>query len=169
LDTFDSVATKLDIRDFASRYVSVEIKRKVLEAARLTGSGSNLQHWRFILIQGRANLKRLADDSTSGSWVSRANFAVIVLTNPKYGFHLLDAGRAVQSMQLAAWNYGVGSGIFTGLNKERTMKDYAIPAELTPSAVVGFGYPARKIIGKKNRRPLRELAFSEKYGESLDL
>ena len=24
---------------------------------------------------------------TSGSWVGGANFAIIILTNPKYGFH----------------------------------------------------------------------------------
>ena len=102
MDTYESIATKLDIREFSSRPVPADIKRKVLEAARLTQSGNNLQHWRFILVEGKENLKRLAGDSTSGRWVAGADFAVIVLTNPKYPFHLLDAGRVTQDMQLAA-------------------------------------------------------------------
>lgn len=169
LDTYERIATKLDVREFDSREVSTEIRRRVLEAARLTASGNNLQHWRFILTQDKDNLKRLAEDSTSGRWVAGANFAVVVLTNPKYGFHLVDAGRVIQDMQLAAWNDGVASGIYTGFNKEAMVRDFGIPAELVPSAAVGFGYPRKKIIGKKNRKPLLELAFLEKYGKRLGI
>jgi len=167
LDTYESIATKLDVREFSSRAVPAEIKRKVLEAARLTQSGNNLQHWRFILVEGKENLKRLAGDSTSGRWVAGAEFAVIVLTNPKYPFHLLDAGRATQDMQLAAWNYGVASGIFTGIDRRALARDFGIPEELNPSVVIGFGYPVKKIIGKKKRKPLGELAFQNKYGKRL--
>jgi len=167
LDTYESIATKLDVREFSSRPVPAEIKRKVLEAARLTQSGNNLQHWRFILVEGKENLKRLAGDSTSGRWVAGADFAVIVLTNPKYPFHLLDAGRATQDMQLAAWNYGVASGVYTGIDRRALARDFGIPEELNPSAVVAFGYPVKKIIGKKNRKPLSELAFQDKYGKKL--
>jgi len=168
LDTYESIATKLDIREFSSKSVPTEVKRKVLEAARLTQSGRNLQHWRFILVQRKENLKRLADDSISGKWVARADFAVIVLTNPKYPFHLLDAGRVTQDMELAAWNYGVGSGIYTGFDRRALGRDFGISEELNPSVIIGFGYPMRRIVGKKSRKSLAELAFLEKYGEKLE-
>ena len=71
------------------------------------------------MVKDKDNLKKLAEDSTSGKWVAGANFAIIVLTNPKYGFHLIDAGRVLQNMQLAAWDQGIGSGLFTGV-KEKT-------------------------------------------------
>ena len=167
MDTYESIATKLDVREFSSRPVPADIKRKVLEAARLTQSGGNLQHWRFILVEGKENLKRLAGDSISGKWVAGADFAVTVLTDPKYPFHLLDAGRATQDMQLAAWNYGVASGVFTGIDRRALARDFGIPEGLNPSVIVGFGYPVRRIIGKKNRKPLSELAFQDKYGKKL--
>jgi nitroreductase len=142
---------------------------RVLEAGRLTGSGVNKQHWRFILVQKADSVKQLAKDSTTGSWVGNASFAVIVLTDPKLGFHRLDAGRAVQDMQLAAWNSGVASGIFTGVNDEALRRDFEIPKDLHISVVAGFGYPARKITGKrKNRKPLGEVAFLDRYGSSVD-
>ena len=68
MDAFESVATKLDIREFSPKEVPREIKLKVLEAARFTGTGLNTQHWRFILIENKENLKKLAKDSTSGNF-----------------------------------------------------------------------------------------------------
>ena len=167
MDTFECIRTKLEVREFSTKDVPSEIRLKVLEAARLTGTGLNTQHWRFILVDNKQNLKKLAEDSTSGNWVAGANFAVIVLTNPKYNFHLIDAGRVLQNMQLAAWNNGVGSGLFTGIREEKFRSDFRIPKELSPTVIVGFGYKARELTGKrKNRLPLDKLVYYEKYGNS---
>jgi len=168
MDAYDCVVSRLDIRKFDSRTVPTEVKRKVLEAARMTGSGMNVQHWRFILVEKRENIRKLAEDSLTGKWVDGANFAVIVLTDSKYGFHLIDAGRAAQDMQIAAWNYGVASCIFTGINKEALQRDFNIPKDLNPSIIVAFGYPTTKLSGRKNRKPLRELAFLETYGNDIE-
>ena len=69
------------------------------EAARLSGTGLNTQHWLFILVDNKQNLKTLAEDSTSGSSVRGANFAIIVLTNPEYNFHLISTEYAVGCME----------------------------------------------------------------------
>jgi len=167
LDAYEAVASKLDVSEFSPKPVPSEVKLKIMDAARLTGSGMNNQHWRFVLIQGRERLKVLAKDSTTGRWVEGADFAVIVLTNPKYGFHLIDAGRALQSMQIAAWNFGVASRIYTGINREGLERDFGVPKDLNPSAVLGFGYPARKVIGKKNRKLMSEIAYLDHFGSPL--
>ena len=168
MDTQKTILTKLDIRQYDAKKVPAEVKQRVLEAARSAGTGMNKQHWKFVLVQDKESVKQLAADSTSGGWVAGANFAVIVCTDPTLGFHLLDAGRAVQDMQLAAWDQGVISGIYTGFKEEKMRKDFAIPSNLKPSAVVGFGYPTKKIIGKKNRMPLSELAFVDKFGNKFE-
>jgi len=168
MDTYDCIRTKLDVREFDSKPVPAEVKLKVLEAARLTQSGMNSQDWRFILVQDPTRIRVLANDSTTGQWVSGANFAVIVLINPKFGFHLIDAGRAVQDMQLAAWNYGVVSRVFTGVKESELRRDFAIPQNLAHAITAGFGYPVKKILGKKNRHQLNEVAYLEKYGNPLE-
>jgi nitroreductase len=165
MDAFECITTKRDVREFSSQNISAEIKSKILEAARLTGSGLNTQHWRFVVIEEKNNLKKLAEDSTSGGWVSSANFAVIILTNPRHKFHMIDAGRVVQDMQLAAWNYGVASCLFTGVQDEKLRTDFGIPEDLNLTLIVGFGFSAKQISGKrKNRMPLNELVYYEKYG-----
>ncbi|MCD6036577.1 MAG: nitroreductase [Nitrososphaeraceae archaeon] len=123
MDTFESIATKLEVREYSPQDIPSDIRLKVLEAARLTGTGLNTQHWRFILVENKDNLKKLAEDSTSG--------------------------------------------LFTGLKEGKLRNDFVIPKELSPTIIVGFGYPARKLTGKrKNRLPLDELVHYEKYGNS---
>lgn len=172
MDAYDCIVTKLEVREFdADIDVASEIRLKILESARLTGSSLNTQPWRFIVVQNVDNLKKLSDDSTSGKWVSAANFAIIVITNPYFRFHLIDAGKVVQNMQLAAWNFGVGSALFTGINEQKMREDFAIPLDYKPVIVVGFGYPKKKITGKtkkKNRLPMNELVSFEEYGMSTN-
>ncbi len=90
----------------------------------MTGSGVNSQHWRFIFVQDRQNLKNLARDSTTGKWVENCSFAVIVFTHPSLKFHQIDAGCAAQDMQLAAWNSGVVSRLFTGIDAQSFARDF---------------------------------------------
>lgn len=169
MDTLDRITTKVEVREFSGRPVPPSVKLKILEAGRMTGSSMNKQHWRFLVLQERESISRLAEDSTTGKWVGGSSFAIVILTNPAVPVYLLDVGRALQDMQLAAWDQGVGSGIFTGFDVQGLRKDFGIPDSLTPAAGLGFGYPKGKVTGKgKSRKPLGEVAFAERFGRSLD-
>lgn len=168
MDATEAIRTKLDVREFAPKSVPAEVKLAVLEAARLTQSGTNSQHWRFILVQKPENLRTMAGDSSSGKWVACADFAVVVCTDPTRSYHMVDAGRAVQDMQLTAWDHGVASGVFTGIKQEEFRRDFGVPENLSATIVVGFGYPQKRLRGRKNRKPLSEVAFLERYGNKLD-
>ena len=168
MDATEAIRTKLDVREFSDKAVPPKVKVAVLEAGRLTQSGVNSQHWRFILVQDRKNMRKLADDSSTGGWVAGADFAVIICTDPKKGYHLIDAGRAAQDMQLTAWDHGVASGLYTGFGLPQMRRDFGIPDDITPSVVIGFGYPTRRLLGRKNRKSLKEVAFLEKYGNGLE-
>ncbi len=170
MDTFECILSKFEVREFSEKHVSKEIKMKILEAARSSGTGLNTQHWRFILVEDKDNLKILANDSLSGKWIENSNFAIIILTNPKYNFHLIDAGRVLQNMQLAAWNYGIGSGLYTKVDDSKLKEDLNIPVELNPSVVLGFGYPTKNFKNnKKDRESIDKLVYKERYGEHLIL
>jgi nitroreductase len=71
-------------------------------------------------------------------------------------------------MQLSAWNTGVISGVYTGIKEDAMRKDFGFPADIKPTMVVGFGYPVKKIVGKKDRMPLSEVAFIDKFGNKFD-
>lgn len=169
MDAYDAIRTKLDVREFAQRHVDDGVQLRILEAARLTASSSNTQHWRFVLVREPHNLATLAGDSPTGPWVKGSDFAVIVGIDPRVSGSSIDAGRVVQDMQLAAWNEGVASGVYTGIRRDDLRRDFLIPGTLEPAIVVAFGYPKRKILGRKNRRPLNQVAFLERYGNDIGL
>ena len=169
MNTFECIISKVEVREFIKKEVGSEIKQRILESARQTGSGLNLQHWRFILVEDERNLSQVGLDSTSGRWIVGADFAIIILTNPTLRFHLIDAGRVAQNMQLTAWNEGVGSGLFTGIKEDKLRNDFKIPKDLTPSIILGFGYPLKPSTGKKkNRLPLNQLVYREEYGSTSE-
>jgi nitroreductase len=85
MDAYECIITKLDIREYSVQNVPSEKRQKILDAARLTGTGLNTQHWKFILVEKERIFKNF-QASTSGNWIAGANFAIIVLTNPKLNF-----------------------------------------------------------------------------------
>lgn len=167
MDALEAILTKLDVRKFSERPVDSEAKLNVLQAARHTGSSMNSQHWRFIMVQDPRSLTTLAADSTSGSWVKGSKFAIIVCIDPRVAGSVIDAGRAAQDMQVAAWSLGIASGLYTGTKPKDLRRDFGIPEDLNPAVVVGFGYPPKPLKGRKNRKPLSEVAFLEKFGSPL--
>lgn len=166
MDVFEAIETRIEIREFADRRVDEGVKRKVLDAGRLAPSGRNLQHWQFILVDDLEDVDRLASLSPSGRWVASADFAIVICTDPQYDFNKLDAGRAVTHMQLAAWEAGVGSRIFT-VDRPEVNEFLEIPDGVELTLVAGFGYPATEIRGIKDREPLDDVASRSRYGRSL--
>ena len=57
--------------------------------------------------------------------------------------------------------------MFTGVKLREVRRDFGIPEGLNPVIVVGFGYPKRKLAGRKRREPLSAIAFHERFGDPL--
>jgi len=168
MDAFEAVRTLLAVRSYQDRPVSDAVVRRIVEAGRLTGSGMNRQPWNFIVVRDREMLRKLGVVASSGPYVAQAPLAIVVATD-RSRFAASDASRAIQSMLLTAWADGVGSNWvgFGGLEKSKALLD--IPASLDVLAILPFGYPARAVgKGQKQRKALREVAHSERYGRPFE-
>lgn len=168
MEILEALRTRIEVREYADRPVDDGVKRAVLDAGRLASSGHNAQHWHFVLVDDAGRLAELGESSPTGGWVAGAAFAVAVLTDPDLDFHGIDAGRAVTHMQLAAWEHGVGSCLYT-TDAAAAEELLAVPDDTALTAVVGFGYPAREIEGIKDRDPLDAVASRGAHGRVLDL
>jgi nitroreductase len=168
MDVFEATRTLLAVRSYRDQPVPDAVVRRILEAGRLTGSGMNGQPWHFIVVRERETLRRLGTLASSGPYVAQAPLAIVVATD-RTRFAVSDASRAIQSMLLAAWAEGVGSNWvgFGGLDKVKSLLE--IPAGLDVFAILPFGYPTRTLgRGKKQRKPLREVAHRERYGRPFE-
>lgn len=169
MEVNEALKTRVEIRNYSSRGVDDKIKKEILESGRLSPSGRNTQHWRFILVDEKENIQKLKEFSKTGNWIQNADFAIIVLTDPQYSFHELDAGRAITYLQLSGWENGIGSCIYTEC-EETKMKDFFnIPDKYSINTIIGFGYPKKKIKGEKNRKPLSNIAYKEKFDTPINM
>jgi nitroreductase len=129
----------------------------------------NKQPWHFVVVQERENLRKLGAATRSGPYVADAPLAIVVAVEKASTFAVSDASRAIQSMILTAWSEGVGSNWagFGGLDEVKAM--LGVPAELDVLAILPFGYPVDPVgRGKKQRKPLKQVAHRERYGRPFE-
>ena len=168
MEVFDAVRTVLAVRQYQDKPVPPEIVRRIVEAARLTGSSMNRQPWHFIVVENPDTLQQLGALAKTGPYIAQAALAIVVAIE-RTTFSVSDGSRAIQSMILTAWADGVGSNWvgFRGLDEVKSM--LRIPDELEILAIIPFGYPARRIgKGKKKRTSISEVAHRERFGQSFE-
>ena len=93
---------------------------------------------------------------------------IVAFEKDKGDFGISDASRAIQSMMLAAWADGVGSN-WTGFagRLDNVREQFGLPETYTVLAVMPLGYPKRKVIGRKKRKPLNEVVSAEHFGQPV--
>jgi len=167
MDVFKAVQTVLAVRSYLDKPVPQDVVLRIVEAGRLTASSMNRQPWHFIVIDNRDTLRQLGEVARTGPYIAQAPLAIVVAIE-KTTFAVSDASRAIQSMVLTAWSEGLGSNWvgFLGLTEVNAL--LGIPESLDVLAILPMGYPAKTLgKGKKQRRPLSEVAHKERFGQSF--
>ena len=162
MDAYRAVVDKRDQRAFLSKPLPEESLRRILQAARMTGSSKNVEPNRLVVVRDRERLAVLAGIGAFAKFLANAAAVIVIAqTQP----HEFDAGRCAQNMMVAAWNDGIGS-CPAHLPEAEVAKLLGIPAEMHVNRVIGFGYvdPARASAPKsvaRTRKPLDELVHWE--------
>lgn len=169
MDVYNCIKTRRTVRDFEAKTVSNDLVHKILEAARWAPSSSNTQPWHFVLIDDNEILKSLGTIATQGPFIADAAFAIAIVMEGAFRPGL-DAGRAIQQMELLAWSEGLGT-CFVGFREaEQAVKVkelLSIPSELELITVLPFGYRKEAARGKGvPRKPMSEIAHRNKFGEA---
>ena len=117
MQVFDAIRTRLTVREFKPDAVPDEVVDKLLRAGQWAASSRNLQPWRFIVITDRDTLSRIGAAASSGRFIADAPLAIAIAMDSADRPDL-DTGRAMQQMELAAWEMGLGT-CFVGLRGVR--------------------------------------------------
>ena len=169
MEVYDCIRSRRTVRNFKPDPVPNRIVNRILRAGRWAPSSSNVQPWHFIVIKEPSTLKAMGGIATQGTFIGQAPLAIaIVMENA--GRPQLDAGRALQQMELVAWSEGLGT-CFVGLRAEEqkvALKELlGIPSEMELITILPFGYREEGFTGQGvARKPMSEIAHSEKFGQS---
>src|SRR5689334_16128286 len=131
VDAYHAIASRRETRRYADTPIPADVRRRILDAGRLSGSSQNTQKWEFVVLNDRDAVSRFvyAPGNVLGAQL------VVAIAGDAAGF---DVGRAAQNMMLAAWNEGVGS-VPNGISdREAAEAHVGRPVGI----VLTFGYPA---------------------------
>jgi nitroreductase len=158
VDPYLAIASKRDERAYAETPVPADVRERILDAGRLSGSSKNRQRWEFVVVSGGAK-DRLAGAVYAPENVGSAALVVAIVGETG----AFDAGRCAQNMMLAAWGDGV-------VSCPNGVRDPDAAAEICGGdvrAILSFGYPlgsrdpasrsAEDWSARANRKPLSEL------------
>ena len=166
MDTYLAIASRRDQRRYRPEPLSDDVVGRILDAGRLAGSASNRQPWTFVVPEGRSRVEAVAETVYVPDNVLGAGLVVAVVVTGK-GPVSFDAGRAAQSMLLAAWNEGVASCPNGIAERDALHATLELGEEETPVIVLTFGLPERPRdpasrtaedwSARANRRPLGDV------------
>jgi len=161
---FECVRARVEVREFKADPIPAPIIQKILEAGRWSPSQRNRQPWHFIVIQQRDTLKQLGVLAASGPYLADAPLAIAVVTEGARA-PLIDGTRAISSMQLVAWEEGLGSCWIGSIDRAGVKQLLNLPDACELITVLPFGYPtdAAKAL-RKRRKPLEQIAHRERFG-----
>jgi nitroreductase len=173
MEAIRAIMTVRSVRHYLDKPLPEDVLHRILEAGRWTGSAKNVQPWQFIVVRNRETLVKLAACGKFAGHVRGAAAAIVVASQPGWS-GTFDAGRAVQSMMLAAWDYGIGSCIASMHDADGARAVLGVPPEWQVVAI-SFGYPQlnaprtiegkplEQVLARVGRLPLHELVHEEKW------
>lgn len=163
MQTIDCIKTRRSIRGFKEDKIPHELIGEIVEAASFAPSWKNTQTARYIFIEDRALIEKIADECVLGfeynSRTMKKAPALVAVTTVKgrsgferdgsfstsKGSHWesFDAGIAAQTFCLAAHEKGLGT-VIMGIFDERLVAEaVGISQEQSVSALIPIGYPAQ--------------------------
>lgn len=158
------------VRRFRPDPVPREVVDDLLEAARWTGSASNLQPWEIVVIRERETLEALAKVRGYAGHLANAPLGIVlVMAGEREEQETYDEGRLSERIMLAAYAHGVGSSIGWIVGEGRTAAGEILgvpPGRLVRTAI-SLGYPdekPRRARTSQARKPLTAFVYEEHYG-----
>jgi nitroreductase len=165
------------IRDFTDEPVSDEALAALADVGRWSGSSSNGQPWRFIVLREPQVLRRLAEigpPQTRACRTARAGIAIVLTDDPKRELpDAYDDGRAAERILIAATMLDLGAAI-TWIRRDvrpAVNELLGLPSDRFVRTVVAVGHPTDAARRPKSppgeaRLPREQTVFEDRWPAS---
>jgi nitroreductase len=150
METMKALITRRSIRCYEPKAVPTDVITALLRAAMQAPSAMNQQPWRFVVIDERATLDRIAVVHPYAEMTALAPLAVVVCADTtalKAPNHWpQDCSAATENLLLAAHDAGLGavwSAVYPDEAQVTIFRNLlGLPVNVIPHALVPIGYPA---------------------------
>ena len=177
MDFLNLAKSRFSARKFENRHLPQDVLDKILEAGHCAPTGCNFQPQRILVINSDESIRKLKKctkchfDAPSAllvcyckdeTWKSPYNGA---LSAP------VDAAIVTTHLMLQAFSLGVGSCWVMHFDPEAMKKEYNIPKNVEPLALLVMGYPAKDcpIHNFHNEfRPMEEVVYYDSFDNTTE-
>ena len=169
MEVFDCVRRRRTVREYKADPIPEEVVLKLLQAGRWSPSSSNSQPWHFIAVQDPDTIRKLGEIATQGPFMANAPLVMAIAVAGDAVRPQLDAGRALQQMELVAWSEGLGT-CFVGVRQaeqQKAVKELlGIPEDMELITLMPYGYRVPGARGRGiPRKPMSEIAHRDRFGQ----
>lgn len=179
MEALECIMTRRSCRKFKEEAVPHELVEEIVGVASYAPSWKNTQITRYIVIEDKEKLQRIADDCVldfeyNKKTISRCPMLVIVtMVKNRSGYEkdgsfttskgdrweMFDAGIATQTFCLAAHEKGLGSVIMGIFDEAKLAEVVSIPDGQQVAALVAVGYPVFQPEAPKRKETSELLSF----------
>jgi len=165
METWDAIRARRNVRTYLSDPVPAADLDRIAEAGWRAPSASNRQHWNFIIVTDRDQLKALSTVWQGARHIAGAAAAIaLVIPQPPDErtkvIDQYDLGQATYAIMLAAADLGIGTGHSAVGDQEKAREILGVPGDHDVAYLIGVGYPADrplKPLVKPDRLPFGEV------------
>jgi nitroreductase len=159
-------------RDFTGVPPTDQELNAILDVARWSGSSTNSQPWRFIVVRDLELIRRVAEAGAPQTRSSRTATAVIAIALPddqnRIVSHAYDDGRVAERILIAASMLGLGAGIgWVPVAVRQQIGEWlGVPDGFFVRTIMAVGHPSQaarqlKAAPGQARKPRGEVVLSE--------
>ncbi len=174
MEVIQALKGRRSIRKFTDEAVSHELIEKIIDSARFAPSWKNTQTARYVVVEDRDLISRIASEGTLGfehnKGIIEGAPALVIVTsiNKRSGYErdgsfstskgnewqMFDAGAASEAFCLSAYAEGVGSVILGIFDEKKVAEIIGLGEDRTVSALIPIGIPAEQ----PNPTPRKEIS-----------
>jgi nitroreductase len=166
MDLLEGLQTRRSIRTYTDQPVTREQLREIIRLGTMAPSGQNNQPWRFVTIQNKETLQKLALLTKYSHVIGKAAACIAVFIDKTAMYHEVkdhqSMGACLQNLLLAAHGMGLG-GVWLGeiLKSAKEVRELCgLSNDMELMAVVSLGHPAGKG-GTASRKSVEEVLLKE--------
>ena len=162
MEALECIRGRRSIREYEDRPVERDVIEEIIAAAAFAPSWKNTQVTRYLVVDSPEKIQEIAKDYTTcfaynGNTIGKAKVLIAVTalkgrsgvekdgsftTKREASWLMFDAGCAVQTLCLAAWEKGLGT-VIMGIFDDSLSQYLAIPEDRELVCLVCMGYPAQ--------------------------
>ena len=172
MDLYDVMRTRRSIRSYSPDPIPEKSLNNVLEAVRISPSGSNRQPWKFILVKNNESRKQLATACNDQEFIAEAPVVVVAcgykIPMNRGGYMgdmsmLVDLSIAFTHMILAARAEGLGTCWIGSFDNSQIKRILQMPDDVNVVAVSPLGYPKQEFGDPGDRKPMKEIVATDRF------